>query len=328
MGYAETCSTLRKEDRGGLGVRPPEPVSPKKLVVATSAVGMPCCQEGNQNDRVDARKLAPQLLHHTQTEIGLSREPGYDLEGAGWCRSYPDHHQRPQSGDTRGRPSIAAGHSVWTGKQRLCIAAIVRVAREDQRTGGTGERNLLSATRRAALLREASAAGPMAESKKHQAWKMICQIRRRTDAGGGWLLGILPTRNGLHKEAAMDHGGSASRPAAERSPCCERAACTKEEAVEIRGLKRELQSRLKNSIKGAAIVARDKAVPRRGSMRNWGIRACGRKWRVDFWPGRLPRCLIVWKRECGFDDQTSEPKTAYARTEIALWGDLLIWRWP
>jgi hypothetical protein len=40
-------------------------------------------QEGNQNDRVDARKLA-ELLHHNQLRSGLSRRPGpANLEGTG-----------------------------------------------------------------------------------------------------------------------------------------------------------------------------------------------------------------------------------------------------
>jgi hypothetical protein len=68
-------------------------------------------QEGNQNDRVDARKLA-ELLHHNQLQLGLSRRP-WPKNSEGASAQLSDHYERPQPGhDTGGGHLPQLGHSL------------------------------------------------------------------------------------------------------------------------------------------------------------------------------------------------------------------------
>ena len=87
-------------------------------------------QDGNQNDRVDARKLSD-LLYMNKLNAGLSRRPWVaDLEGTGTELS--DHHPRPESGDDPSKGHLSQlGHSLQR-QAGLRFAASGRVAGKDQ----------------------------------------------------------------------------------------------------------------------------------------------------------------------------------------------------
>jgi len=115
-------------------------------------------QEGNQNDRVDARKLA-ELLHNNQLAFGLSRRPRpANLEGIGAQLS--DHHPGSQPGYDPGEGHLSQlGHPMYR-QAGLRTEPSCRVARENQRTRSAPASGiLLSATRRATMPAAASAAG-------------------------------------------------------------------------------------------------------------------------------------------------------------------------
>jgi len=120
-------------------------------------------REGNQNDKIDARRLAPRSSH-----AGVSRR-AYPTNAEGVGAQLSDHHQGSGTSEVTGESHLSKlGDSLYwqTG---LCALSSRRVARKDQRTrsapaGGI----LLPTTRCAASVAPGSAARSARGEQKTQ----------------------------------------------------------------------------------------------------------------------------------------------------------------
>jgi transposase len=153
----------------------------------------------------------------------------------------------------------------------------------------------------------------LAESKKHQAWKQLCQIPSIGPIRAAVLLGVLQTPHrfrtkrqlwtysgfGIETQSSADHrsvNGQLQRV---------------KKSSSIRGLNRNCNHDLKNLFKGAAIVASSKP----GPFQEFYTALLAKGIRPEMARLTLARkiatiALIVWKRGASFDAQYLKPQTA------------------
>ncbi len=153
----------------------------------------------------------------------------------------------------------------------------------------------------------------LAEGKKHQAWKRLCQIPSIGPIRAAVLLGILQTPHrfrtkrqlwtysgfGIETQSSADHRSVDGQ--------LERA----KKQISIRGLNRNCNHDLKNLFKGAAIVASSKPGPFQEfytALLTKGIRP--EMARLTLARKIATIVLIVWKRGACFDAQHLKPQTA------------------
>jgi transposase len=153
----------------------------------------------------------------------------------------------------------------------------------------------------------------LAEGKKHQAWKRLCQIPSIGPIRSAVLLGILQTPHrfrtkrqlwsysgfGIETQSSADHRRVNGR--------LERA----KKQSSIRGLNRNCNHDLKNVFKGAAIVASSKPGPFQEfytALLTKGIRP--EMARLTLARKIATIVLMVWKRGACFDAQHLKPQTA------------------
>ena len=153
----------------------------------------------------------------------------------------------------------------------------------------------------------------LAEGKKHQAWKRLCQIPSIGPIRSAVLLGILQTPHrfrtkrqlwtysgfGIETQSSADHRRVDGQ--------LQRA----KKQVAIRGLNRNCNHDLKNLFKGAAIVASSKPGPFQEfytALLTKGIRP--EMARLTLARKIATIVLIVWKRGVCFDAQHLKPQTA------------------
>src|ERR1700726_708934 len=153
----------------------------------------------------------------------------------------------------------------------------------------------------------------LAESKKHQAWKRLCQIPSIGPIRAAVLLGILQTPHrfrtkrqlwtysgfGIETQSSADHRSVNGQLERVKKPSS------------IRGLNRNCNHDLKNLFKGAAIVASSKPGPFQEfytALLSKGIRP--EMARLTLARKIATIALIVWKRGASFDAQHLKPQTA------------------
>jgi transposase len=153
----------------------------------------------------------------------------------------------------------------------------------------------------------------LAEGKKQQAWKRLCQIPSIGPIRSAVLLGILQTPHrfrtkrqlwtysgfGIETQSSADH----------RSVYGQLQRAKKQ--ISIRGLNRNCNHDLKNLFKGAAIVASSKPGPFQefyAALLTKGIRP--EIARLTLARKIATIVLIVWKRGAYFDAQHLKPQTA------------------
>jgi hypothetical protein len=153
----------------------------------------------------------------------------------------------------------------------------------------------------------------LAESKKHSAWKQLCEIPSMGPIRAAVLLGILQTAHrfrtkrqlwtysglGIEVHSSADHHvvkGQLER---------------KKRHIEIRGLNENCNHDLKNLFKGAAVVASTKP----GPFEEFYSALLAKGMRPEMARLTLARkiatiVLIVWKRGVSFDAQHLKSQTA------------------
>src|SRR5258707_7345549 len=178
----------------------------------------------------------------------------------------------------------------------------VRLVRHSQRKRGAPDRSDLR-----------SMAPFLDPTKKHKAWKRLCQIPSIGPIRSAVLLGILQTPHrfrakrqlwtysglGIETQSSADH----------RSVNGQLKRAKKQ--ISIRGLNRNCNHDLKNLFKGAAIVASSKP----GPFQEFYTALLAKGIRPDMTRLTLARkiatiVLIVWKRGACFDAQHLKPQTA------------------
>jgi transposase len=269
-------------------------------------------QEGNQNDRVDARKLA-ELLHNNQLRSVYHGDHGLRTLKE-LVRSYLTLTQDL----TRVMTRVKAIYRSWaipcSGKQvyapRHRAEWLAKINEPGVRRRAEFYYQQLDALRgvRQEVRREL-----FAEAKKHPVWKRLCQIPSIGPIRAAVLLGILQTPHrfrtkrqlwtysgvGIETSSSADHRvvkGQLER---------------KKKHVEIHGLNRNYNHDLKNLFKGAAIVAATKP----GPFAEFYAKLLAKGLRPEMARLTLARkiatiVLIVWKRGVCFDAQHLKPQTA------------------
>ena len=269
-------------------------------------------QEGNQNDRVDARKLA-ELLHNNQLRSVYHGDHGLRTLKE-LVRSYLTITQDLSRVMTRVKAIYRSWAIACTGKQvyapRHRAEWLAKISEPGVRRRAEFYYQQLDALR---CLRQEVRRDLLAESKKHPAWKRLCGIPSIGPIRAAELLGILQTPHrfrtkrqlwtysgvGIETSSSADH--QVVKGQLER----------KKKHVEIRGLNRNYNHDLKNLFKGAAIVAATKP----GPFAEFYAGLLAKGLRPEMARLTLARkiatiVLIVWKRGVSFDAQHLKPQTA------------------
>jgi transposase len=153
----------------------------------------------------------------------------------------------------------------------------------------------------------------LAESKRHPAWKRLCQIPSIGPIRAVVLLGILQTPHRFRgKRQLWTYGGVGIETSSSADHQVVKGQLErKKKHAEIRGLNRNYNHDLKNLFKGAAIVAATKP----GPFAEFYAGLLAKGLRPEMARLTLARkiatiVLIVWKRGVSFDAQHLKPQTA------------------
>jgi transposase len=269
-------------------------------------------REGNQNDRIDARRLAELLrLDHLH--------PVY--HGAHGLRSLKElvrSYLTITKDLGRVRSRLKAIYRSWaipcTGKQvyapRHRAEWLGKIPEPGVRRRAEFYYQQLDALR---TVRQQVRRELLAEGKKHPAWQRLCQIPAIGPIRSAVLLGILQTPHrfrtkrqlwtysgfGIETQSSADH----------RSVDGQLERVKKQ--ISIRGLNRNCNHDLKNLFKGAAIVAATKP----GPLQEFYTALLAKGIRPEMARLTLARkiatiVLLVWKRGVSFDAPHLKPQTA------------------
>src|ERR1700747_1577516 len=269
-------------------------------------------KEGNQNDRVDARKLA-ELLQNNQL-----RPVYHGNHGLRALKELVRSYLTITKDLGRVMSRVKALYRSWcipcTGKQfyapRHRAEWLGKISEPGVRRRAEFYYQQLDALR---TVRQEVRRELLAEGKKHKAWKRLCQIPSIGPIRSAVLLGILQTPHrfrakrqlwtysglGIETQSSADHRSVNGQ--------LERA----KKQISIRGLNRNCNQDLKNLFKGAAIVASSKP----GPFQEFYTALLAKGIRPDMARLTLARkiatiVLIVWKRGACFDAQHLKPQTA------------------
>jgi transposase len=269
-------------------------------------------QEGNQNDRVDARKLA-ELLQNNQLRSVYHGDHGLRPVKE-LVRSYLTITKDLSRVMTRVKAIYRSWGIPCTGK---------RVYASRHRAEWLGKIQEPGVRRRAELyyqqldalrvLRQEVQRELLTESKKHKAWKRLCEIPSIGPIRAAVLLGILQTPHrfrtkrqlwtysglGIEVHSSADHHvvkGQLER---------------KKKHIEIRGLNKNCNHELKNLFKGAAVIA--SITP--GPFEEFYAALLTKGMRPEMARLTLARkiatiVLIIWKRGVCFDANHLKPQAA------------------
>lgn len=269
-------------------------------------------QEGNQNDRVDARKLA-ELLQNNQLRPVYHED--HDLRTVKeLVRTYLTVTKDLSRIMTRVKAVYRSWAIPCTGKQVYGSRHRAEWLGKIQEPGVRRRAELyyqqLDALR---LLRQEVRRELLTESKKHKAWKPLCQIPSIGPIRAAVLLGILQTAHrfrtkrqlwtysglGIEVHSSADHhvvNGQLKR---------------KKKHIEIRGLNGNCNHDLKNLFKAAAVLASVKP----GPFKEFYLALLVKGMRPEMARLTLARkiattVLIVWKRGVCFDANHLKSQTA------------------
>src|SRR5712671_2130321 len=269
-------------------------------------------REGNQSDKIDARRLAELLrldhlnpVYHGEHGLRSLKE---------LVRSYLTITKDLGRVMTRVKAIYRSWGIPCTGKQVYApqhrVEWLAKITEPGVRRRAEFYYQQLDALR---SLRQQVRRELLEESKKHQAWKRLCQIPSIGPIRAAVLLGILQTP---HRFRAKRQLWTYSGVGIETSSSADHQVVKgqlerKKKPVEIRGLNRNFNHDLKNLFKGAAIVAATKP----GPFAEFYAELVAKGMRPEMARLTLARkiatiVLIVWKRGVCFDAQHLKPQTA------------------
>ena len=269
-------------------------------------------QEGNQNDRVDARKLA-ELLQNNQLRSVYHGDHGLRTLKE-LVRSYLTITKDLSRVMTRVKAIYRSWAIPCTGQQVYGSRHRAEWLGKINESGGRRRTEFyyrqLDALR---SLRQEVRRDLLTESKKHKAWKQLCEIPSMGPIRAAVLLGILQTAHrfrtkrqlwtysglGIEVHSSADH--QVVKGQLER----------KKRHIEIRGLNENCNHDLKNLFKGAAVVASTKP----GPFEEFYLALLAKGMRPEMARLTLARkiatiVLMVWKRGVSFDAQHLKSQTA------------------
>ncbi len=269
-------------------------------------------KDGNKSDRIDARKLA-ELLYLNKLNPVYHGEHGLRALKE-LVRSYLTITKDLVRVMTRVKAIYRSWGIPCTGKQ---------VYAPHHRSEWLAKISELGVRRRAEFyyqqldalrsLRQEVRRDLLAESKKHQAWKRLCQIPSLGPIRAAVLLGILQTPHRFRtKRPLWKYSGFAieTRSSADHRAVNGQLQRSKKQNS-VRGLNQNCNHDLKNLFKGAAIVASSKP----GPFQEFYAALLAKGMRPEMARLTLARkiatiALIVWKKGVCFDAQYLKPQTA------------------
>src|SRR5271168_3434789 len=217
-------------------------------------------QEGNQNDRVDARKLA-ELLHNNQLRSVYHGDHGLRTLKE-LVRSYLTITQDLSRVMTRVKAIYRSWAIPCAGKQvyapRHRAEWLAKISEPGVRRRAEFYYQQLDALR---TVRQQVRRELLAESKKHQAWKLLCQIPSIGPIRAAVWLGILQTPHRFRTKRQLwtySGFGIETESSADHRRVNGQLARTKKHAA-IRGLNRNCNHDLKNVFKGRGHRGREQA---------------------------------------------------------------------
>jgi transposase len=269
-------------------------------------------KQGNKSDKIDARRLAELLrlnhlnpVYHGEHGLRTLKE---------LVRSYLTITKDVGRVMTRVKALYRSWGIPCTGKQiyapRHRAEWLGKIAEPGVHRRAEFYFQQLDALR---SLRQQVRCELLAESKKHQAWKSLCQIPSIGPIRAAVLLGILQTPHrfrtkrqlwtfsglGIETHSSADHRYVEGQLQRSKKP------------VLIRGLNENCNHDLKNLFKGAAVIASTKPGPFQefyAALLAKGIRA--EMARLTLARKIATIVLVVWKRGVCFDAQSLKPQTA------------------
>jgi len=261
-------------------------------------------REGNQNDKIDARRLAELLRLNHLTPVYHGEHGLRTLKEL--VRTYLTVTKDLARVMTRVKAIYRSWAIPCSGKQ---------VYARCHRAEWLGKITEPGVRRRAEIyyLRQDARRELLAESKKHKAWKRLCEIPAIGPIRAAVLLGILQTPHRFRtKRTLWNYGGLAIEmhsSADYRSVDGELQRSRKN--VLVRGLNRNCNHDLKNLFKGAAAVASSKP----GPFEEFYAALVAKGMKPEMARLTLARkiatiVLIVWKKGVCFDAQYLKPQTA------------------
>src|SRR5215467_9330188 len=269
-------------------------------------------REGNQSDKIDARRLAELLRLNHLTAVYHGEHGLRTLKET--VRTYLTVTKDLARVMTRVKAIYRSWAIPCSGKQvyARCHRAewLGKITEPGVRRRAEFYYLQLDALR---VLRQDARRDLLAESKKHKAWKRLCEIPAIGPIRAAVLLGILQTPHRFRtKRTLWNYGGLAIEmhsSADYRSVDGELQRSRKN--VLVRGLNRNCNHDLKNLFKGAAAVASSKP----GPFEEFYAALVAKGMKPEMARLTLARkiatiVLIVWKKGVCFDAQHLKPQTA------------------
>jgi transposase len=269
-------------------------------------------KEGNQNDRVDARKLA-ELLENNQLRPVYHGDHGLRAQKE-LVRSYLTVSKDLIRVMTRVKAIYRSWGISCSGTQvyiqRHRVEWLTKIHEPGVRRRAEHYYQQLDALRK---LRLEVRKDLLAESKKHRVWKLLCGIPSIGPIRAAVLLGIVQTAHrfrtnrqlwtysglGIEVHSSADHQVVKGQLQRKKKP------------IEIRGLNRNCNHHLKDVFKGAAATALTKP----GPFQEFYTALVAKGMRPEMARLTLARkiatiVLIVWKKGVCFDASHLKPQTA------------------
>jgi len=269
-------------------------------------------REGNQSDRIDARRLAELLrLDHLT--------PVYHGEhGLRTLKELVRSYLTVTKDLARVMSRVKAIYRSWaipcSGKQvyaaRHRAEWLAKISEPGVRRRAAFYYQQLDAL---GVLRREARRDLLAESRKHKVWKRLCEIPSIGPIRAAVLLGILQTPHRFRtKRPLWAYGGLAieTHSSADHRSVDGQLERSRKNVL-VRGLNRNCNHDLKNLFKGAAAVASSKP----GPLQEFYTALVAKGMRPEMARLTLARkiatiVLIVWKKGVRFDAQHLKPQTA------------------
>jgi transposase len=269
-------------------------------------------KEGSKSDRIDARKLA-ELLRGNQLKAVYHGEHGVRTLKE-LVRSYLTLSKDVARVMTRVKALYRSWAIPCSGKQvyapRHRAEWLAKISEPGVRRRAEFYYQQLDALR---SLRQEVRRELLTESKKHKAWKLLCQIPSIGPIRAAVLIGILQTPHrfrtkrqlwtfsgfGIETHSSADHRYVKGQLQRSKKP------------ASIRGLNQNHNHDLKNLFKGAALVASSKP----GPFQEFYAALLAKGMRPEMARLTLARkiaaiTLLIWKKGAHFDAQFLKPQTA------------------
>jgi len=269
-------------------------------------------REGNQNDKIDARRLAELLRLDHLTPVYHGEHGLRTLKEL--VRSYLTVTKDLARVMTRVKAIYRSWAIPCTGKQvyARCHRAewLGKITEPGVRRRAEFYYQQLDGLR---VLRQEVRRDLLAESKKYKAWKRLCEISAIGPIRAAVLLGILQTPHRFRtKRQLWNYGGLAiEMHSSADHRCVDGQLERSRKNVLVRGLNRNCNHDLKNLFKGAAVMASSKP----GPFADFYAALVAKGMRPEMARLTLARkiatiVLIVWKKGASFDTQYLKPQTA------------------